>query len=237
MKFYVTDYNFQIVDMFSSWGFQKVAYQDNADFIVLPGGGDIDPSYYMDSEIAATFTSRKIRDEDEFISVSEAVKNNQKIIGICRGAQLVNVAAGGFMIQDIQGHVACDHLARFIDGTLETVNSTHHQMMFPFNLPKDEYHVLAWAAGRSKEYVIGSDALERDPDMRLVTVKEYFDLTKSKIKDHRSQEVVMEPEMVMFPKLDALAIQYHPEKMSERKYDNALEATASVIDAFLENKL
>ncbi len=52
------------------------------------------------------------------------------MIGICRGAQLLNVVAGGRLFQHIEGHPSI-HDVRLRDGRTVMSNSVHHQMMIP----------------------------------------------------------------------------------------------------------
>ena len=122
------------------------------DGVLLTGGLDVDPSLYGE---AAHETTQTAPDRDRFeIPLSKAaIAQNLPIFAICRGVQVLNVAAGGSLVQDIPSAVTTtlnhsidipkDHLAhavRITPGTklaaalgpeadLETcaVNSRHHQ--------------------------------------------------------------------------------------------------------------
>lgn len=70
--------------------------------VVLSGGVDIHPEYF-NAELNyanAPDTFKKQRDDFEF-AIFEKAKNTMPVLGICRGLQLVNVAQGGTLIQDL----------------------------------------------------------------------------------------------------------------------------------------
>ncbi|MAR91389.1 MAG: hypothetical protein CML06_11010 [Pseudomonadales bacterium] len=69
--------------------------------IVIGGGDDIEPAHYG----GETHPRRRYdieRDRFEIAMISQALKCNLPMIGICRGAQLINVVAGGTLHQDIR---------------------------------------------------------------------------------------------------------------------------------------
>jgi gamma-glutamyl-gamma-aminobutyrate hydrolase PuuD len=75
------------------------------DGLVLAGGGDVDPSYYAavpDGTDESTIDRR--RDELELALARRALADDLPIFGICRGCQVLNVAAGGRLVQHIPGH-------------------------------------------------------------------------------------------------------------------------------------
>jgi len=115
------------------------------DGLLLCGGGDIDPSVYGQENIACDGIDVE-RDEAEFALVKRYVELGKPILGICRGHQVINVAFGGTMIQDVgedlclfhkRGEEPVDrvHPVRACEGSFlfemfgQTfpVNSSHHQ--------------------------------------------------------------------------------------------------------------
>lgn len=71
------------------------------DGILIPGGGDIDPNYYDQSNSHSTIVSSEIDELD--LSLCElAMELHLPLFGICRGLQIINVAMGGSLIQDIR---------------------------------------------------------------------------------------------------------------------------------------
>lgn len=87
------------------------------DALVLPGGGDIDPSRYGQTPHDAVYNVDPDLDEFEFAAVNHVVENNVPTLAICRGFQVMNVALGGSLIQHMDGHRHVDHLVRLVPGT------------------------------------------------------------------------------------------------------------------------
>lgn len=73
--------------------------------LLLCGGADIDPARYGAEPDPATGKTDPERDEMELAVLRDALERNMPVLGICRGMQLVNVAFGGTLLQDIPGHV------------------------------------------------------------------------------------------------------------------------------------
>ena len=117
------------------------------DGLILTGGGDVHPKYYgrMDA-IDLVKEVNEERDQFEFDVIREAMKRNLPLLGVCRGAQVFNVAMGGTLIPDIErqgypshsgdGKIERQHEVDVTDGTLlaglvgrkrGTVNTYHHQ--------------------------------------------------------------------------------------------------------------
>jgi len=71
------------------------------DGLVLTGGGDIDPVFYREDRHPLTVDAEPGRDEFEIDLARRAMSENVPLLAICRGAQVLNVAAGGTLVQDI----------------------------------------------------------------------------------------------------------------------------------------
>lgn len=118
-----------------------------ADGLLLTGGGDISPSF-LGEENRGTRDTDLARDLAEFYLVSAFVAQKKPIFGICRGHQVLNVALGGTLQQDIGEalerfhspvphggkddllHSICTHpdsLMERLYGKQTLVNSWHHQ--------------------------------------------------------------------------------------------------------------
>lgn len=69
--------------------------------LILSGGRDINPKLYA-SEIRLQKEYDNDRDEMELALFAKASANNMPILGICRGAQMINVALGGNLIADVK---------------------------------------------------------------------------------------------------------------------------------------
>jgi len=120
---------------------------ERCDALILSGGGDVHPKFYSRDEDADLARDVKIpRDLFEFDLIREAMERGIPVLGICRGAQVFNVAMGGSLVPDIEAagyaaHRRGDEPERLhgvmvtkgsllggITGVAEgTVNSSHHQ--------------------------------------------------------------------------------------------------------------
>lgn len=254
----VRPYKSSVDDMFEKMGgFKRVYDEEDADILIIPGGPDLNPEFYSDTMTRAiNMTKSKSIERAEYGLISRFVKKKKRIIGICRGAQQLCVAAGGHLIQDFRGHSYADHNMYFIDGSEHLVNSRHHQMMFPFNLEKDEYSVLGWDHQKgNNHYKVGEIIDKKEGGFSMPYVKKYFyeAYTEAlKSKDESLSHVgiinpknaprellvneVMHPEIVLFHRIGGLAIQFHPEDMTGREYSGAMENLISIIEAFLDDK-
>lgn len=106
--------------------------------LLLPGGWDVHPRRYGE-EIAGSEGIDEERDARELDAISFFLDRQRPILGICRGIQILNVALGGSLYQDIPGHkatedgdtyhetTASDPMLIALYGERFTVNSSHHQ--------------------------------------------------------------------------------------------------------------
>src|SRR5919205_3109079 len=74
---------------------------DALDGLVLAGGADIDPSSYGAERHRCTINTRPERDAVEIALARRALERDVPLLGICRGMQLMNVAAGGTLRQHL----------------------------------------------------------------------------------------------------------------------------------------
>ena len=125
-------------------------YVDALDGLVLQGGADIAPETYGESALNPEWSGDRIRDRYEIELFDEFVRQGKPVFGICRGCQLINVALGGTLFQDINTQVPetllhrCDqryelnfHAMRVLEGSwlagiypragIARVNTIHHQ--------------------------------------------------------------------------------------------------------------
>jgi putative glutamine amidotransferase len=120
------------------------------DGLVIPGGEDVSPGCYGETPHAHLGRTNAARDQAEIALVLDALKRRMPLLGICRGLQIINVALGGTLYQDIADQVPgtlkhaqwngprnrIAHLISIAPGTLlrealgtttQRVNSLHHQ--------------------------------------------------------------------------------------------------------------
>ncbi len=76
---------------------------DGVSGLLLTGGGDVDPALYGEA-LDGSMGIEPERDEMEMALFRYAIEENMPTLGICRGMQLINVAMGGRLIQDLPGH-------------------------------------------------------------------------------------------------------------------------------------
>ncbi|MCS6837040.1 MAG: gamma-glutamyl-gamma-aminobutyrate hydrolase family protein [Anaerolineae bacterium] len=127
------------------------ALYERLDGLMLPGGGDVDPVHYQQEAHPTVNRIDEDRDRTEMTLTRWAVADDLPLFGICRGVQVMNVALGGTLVQDIPSQVQTDlkhdipndqprstrlhevvinegsRLARILGTTRTEVNSLHHQ--------------------------------------------------------------------------------------------------------------
>jgi putative glutamine amidotransferase len=74
---------------------------DRLDAIVLPGGVDLDPATYGESPHPTCGRVDPARDQVELQLSRWAIEDRKPLLGLCRGIQVINVALGGTLWQDI----------------------------------------------------------------------------------------------------------------------------------------
>ena len=154
------------------------------DLVLFTGGEDVNPQYYNEQIGKHTHINNN-RDEKE-IDTFHRFRNHSFLLGICRGSQLLTVLNKGKLIQHVEGHCR-DHT--MIYGDLRyNITSSHHQMLYPFDLNKKDYELVAYS-----EYFQSNTYLNGD--------NEEIELPKN----------FLEPEIVYYKNTNALCIQGHPE--------------------------
>ena len=116
---------------FESHGFIVVTegnVKHDPHFVIFDGGPDVHPFLYGDKVINETKFSMKRDLEDNMMW---RMFGNLPKVGICRGAQFLNVMNGGFMFQDADGHTTAHTITDTRNNQVFRVTSTHHQMMVP----------------------------------------------------------------------------------------------------------
>jgi putative glutamine amidotransferase len=76
-------------------------YARALDGLVLQGGADVSPSSYGEQPLRGEWAGDRVRDVYEIELLHEFVEAKKPVLGICRGAQLINVAFGGTLYQDV----------------------------------------------------------------------------------------------------------------------------------------
>lgn len=108
--------------------------------LILSGGGDVDPKYFGAELSGAEVESiDHPRDELEINLAQAALETDIPLFGICRGCQVLNVAAGGGMIQHFDGHRSPKDATAFHD-VLVTPQSRFHQIVGEESFAVNTFH-------------------------------------------------------------------------------------------------
>jgi putative glutamine amidotransferase len=120
------------------------------DGLLLTGGPDLDPSYYGEEPLPELDVTLPARDAFEVEILGHALQRGVPVFGICRGMQVLNVALGGTLYQDLPSQLhpdliahrqqmakwqwthevevdAASKVAKIVQVTDLRVNSYHHQ--------------------------------------------------------------------------------------------------------------
>ncbi len=81
------------------------AYVHELDGLVLQGGADVSPATYGEDPLRPEWSGDRVRDLYEMDLLWEFVIQGKPVLGVCRGEQLINVALGGSLWQDIATQV------------------------------------------------------------------------------------------------------------------------------------
>lgn len=158
--------------------------------LLLTGGADIHPKAWDTSEPVHTEARPdELRDTLEIPLALEAWKLRLPILAICRGEQLLDVALGGSLIQDIPSYYGCDpelhrrgssedpvlchdvdvepssRLAAILGSTNPRVNSRHHQAVLRV---APGLRAVAWHGGTARDGVALVEGYEAEDPSRWV---------------------------------------------------------------------
>jgi gamma-glutamyl-gamma-aminobutyrate hydrolase PuuD len=137
-------------DRFGVWEVRTSDYVSLLDGLVLQGGADIDPQIYGDEPTDVLGPIDSVRDRFELELLRAFAEAGKPVLGVCRGMQLINVAYGGTLHQDLRQANVIEYEHRRLElydehthaiefaagGWLQTlyegatsarVNSIHHQ--------------------------------------------------------------------------------------------------------------
>lgn len=153
------------------------------DGILFIGGEDVHPAWYGE-EIDGAVGINEFRDSSEIHMIRYAASIGLPMLGICRGCQVINVALGGSLVQDIPSQVETDlvhkqsdpgtvgtqtmqldpgsHLAEVLGVTEASINSFHHEAV---KVPAKGLKVV----GRTPDGVV--EAYEGLPEVNVVAVQ------------------------------------------------------------------
>jgi putative glutamine amidotransferase len=165
------------------------------DGLILSGGGDVDPAAYGATPIPAVGGVDGTRDWTEMTLARWALEERKPLFGICRGLQLLNVALGGTLYQDMS----------------EYDEALPHRLYpdLPFDLLA---HPVAVTPGSLLAQVLGTDTVE----VNSLHHQACATLAPAVIVTARAPDGMVEAlEVPGHP--FALAVQWHPEALPESR--------------------
>ncbi|MFL5761090.1 MAG: gamma-glutamyl-gamma-aminobutyrate hydrolase family protein [Thermomicrobiales bacterium] len=182
------------------------------DGLLFTGGADIRPQVYGEDDVhPATYGIDDLRDRFELTLLNDAVAQEVPFFCVCRGIQVMNVALGGTLIQDI-----ADQLAPEID---------HHQHRIGIAATEPSHSVTA-APGSLIEEIYGNNVIATNSfhHQALKTVAAGLQV------EARSLDGVVEA--VSLPGHPfALGVQWHPEMMFRSNRDQLAPFTMLISKA------
>ncbi len=166
------------------------------DGLLLTGGGDVDPARFGAEPEPETGEADARRDAWELALVGAARAAGLPILGICRGAQVLNVAYGGTLVQHLPHRTSAEH----------------------DDVPRAglEVHDVAVTAGSRLEAVVGPGVLRANTLHHQAIDVPGTGLVVSGRADDRVIEAVEAPDERV------LAVQWHPELLLDRPAHQAL---------------
>lgn len=166
------------------------------DALVLSGGVDVDPRHYGEAEMApAGVDVDPARDALELPLIRAALDADLPILGICRGIQMLNVAAGGSLHQDL---------------ALIGLDPGVHQQRKAGRGEWDTAHVIVIAAGSRLAALLGSGR----PDVNSFHHQAVNQVASRFIVTARAPDGVIEA-LEDPARTFVLGVQWHPERMVE----------------------
>jgi putative glutamine amidotransferase len=167
------------------------------DGLILTGGADIDPARFGDTEVhPKTYDILPDRDEAVIRLAQGALDRELPLLGICRGIQVLNVAMGGTLYQDVADQFSAD------------IQHRQHEADIPADEPG---HLVSVAAGSLLERTYGTSPIPVNTFHHQAVKDVAAGLVASGVADDGLIEAVESPDYAF-----VLGVQWHPELMFAR---------------------
>jgi putative glutamine amidotransferase len=189
------------------------ALYDRMDGLLLPGGVDVHPKRYGEPIHVKCGAISEIRDEVEMALIRWAMADHKPLLAICRGIQVLNVALGGSLYQDIKA---------------QAPQASRHDW-YPRYARNHLAHSVAMAPDSRLAYLVGTDSLPVN-SLHHQAVK---DVAPGLVVTARAPDGIIEAVEGEGPPF-VLGVQWHPEEMAadddraQRLFD-ALVAACEVL--------
>ncbi|KAF3995958.1 type 1 glutamine amidotransferase [Glaciimonas immobilis] len=123
-------------------------YAKHLDGLVLQGGADVSPQSYAEAATRPEWGGDRVRDMYELELLHEFIEAGKPVLGICRGCQLINVALGGTLYQDI---------ATDVPSSIAHVNDKYDQLHHAIHFPAGSSLATLFSdSDKNKEWVVNS---------------------------------------------------------------------------------
>lgn len=181
------------------------------DGYVLTGGGDVDPATFDEPPHPTLYDVAPARDRLEIALVHHAVEARKPLLALCRGVQVLNVALGGTLFQDV--------------GT-EPGTEIQHQQDKAGKRRDEPTHAVKVVAGSRLEEVLGTAELHVNSLHHQAVKVPGRGLTPVAF----APDMIIEGVEVEEPDRFVLGVQWHPEELTE-KDPSARRLFSALIDA------
>jgi len=142
------------------------------DALILSGGGDIDPSRYDGKRHETNYAIDQERDAHELELGRRVIASGMPTLGICRGAQILNVAQGGKLIEHIPDEVGEKVLHRAPPREPVTHNvKLKAGSRVAAILERDEFDVTSWHHQALRGAAPGFEAVAHAPDGTIEAIE------------------------------------------------------------------
>ncbi len=177
---------------------------DRLDGLIVAGGADLDPGSYGAERHPATVNTLPTRDRCEVALVRAALRRDMPLLGICRGMQAINVAAGGTLLQHVP-----------------EIAGTDEHMRTPGSF-EDADHAVCITPGSVTERATGSGEVivKSHHHQAIERLGEGLEITGRAVADDLPEAIEA------IGSCFAIGVQWHPEAANDDRVIPALVAAA-----------
>lgn len=184
-------------------------YIEGFDGFVFTGGQDVGPQYYGEATLPQCGYQAPMRDRQEIFLARRLMELDKPVLGICRGLQVMNVACGGSLYQDLPAQ----HPSNVV-----------HRQEKPYEFP---HHQITITSGSLLHRTIGMEHLSVNSMHHQAVHQVAPCLTVSAVAPDGIVEALEHPDKRFY-----LGIQWHPEHLWQ-DYPSASNLWAAFVSACL----